>query len=153
MNVVTLTERPSAAIAERAAETAPAIIAIVEDQAAIAELLHDVLDDAGYLPIVISDPVAVVETVKRTGAEIVLLDIMMPRRNGWEVLEDLRADAATHETPVVLTSAVYDRIGRRPLPVGGPIRFAAKPFDINDLLSTIESLIERHVRGGGVLSD
>jgi DNA-binding response OmpR family regulator len=154
MNVVSFTERPSAAIAERAVETAPAIIAIVEDQAAIAELLRDVLDDAGYLPIVIADPVAVVETVKRTGAEIVLLDIMMPRRNGWEVLDDLRADAATHEIPVVLTSAVYDRIGRRPMPIGGPIRFAAKPFDIKDLLGTIESLIERHVRGGGgVLSD
>ncbi len=153
MNVASLTERPSELIAERAAETAPAIIAIVEDQAAIAELLHDVLDDAGYLPIVISDPEAVVETVTRTGAEIVLLDIMMPRRNGWEVLEDLRADAATHEIPVVLTSAVYDRIGRRPLPIGGPIRVAAQPFDISDLIGTIESVIERHVRGGGVLSD
>lgn len=153
MNVVTLTERPSAVIAERAAETAPAVIAIVEDQAAIAELLHDVLDDAGYLPIVILDPETVVETIKRTSAGIVLLDIMMPRRNGWEVLEDLRADSATHEIPVVLTSAVYDRIGRRPLPIGGPIRFAAKPFDINDLLGTIEALIERHVRGAGVLPD
>ena len=121
--------------------------------AAIAELLHDVLDDAGYLPIVILDPETVVETIKRTSAGIVLLDIMMPRRNGWEVLEDLRADSATHEIPVVLTSAVYDRIGRRPLPIGGPIRFAAKPFDINDLLGTIEALIERHVRGAGVLPD
>jgi DNA-binding response OmpR family regulator len=153
MNVVTLTELPSAVIAERAAETAPAVIAIVEDQAAIAELLHDVLDDAGYVPIVILDPETVVETIKRTGAGIVLLDIMMPRRNGWEVLEDLRADSATHEIPVVLTSAVYDRIGRRPMPIGGPIRFAAKPFDINDLLGTIEALIERHVRGAGVLPD
>lgn len=95
-----------------------------------------------------------VETIKRTGAEIVLLDIMMPRRNGWEVLDDLRADDATREVPVVLTSAVYDRIGRRPLPMGGPIRFAAKPFDMNDLLGTIESLLDRHGRGaGGVLSD
>jgi DNA-binding response OmpR family regulator len=154
MNTATVVDQPATLIAERALGTAPSVIAIVEDQAAIAELLHDILDDAGYLPIVISEPEAVVETIKRTGAEIVLLDIMMPRRNGWEVLDDLRADQATRDVPVVLTSAVYDRIGRRPLPIGGPIRFAAKPFDMGDLLGTIESLIERHVRGsGGDLSD
>ncbi len=154
MNTMSVIDQPMPLIAERAIETTPAVIAIVEDQAAIAELLHDVLDDAGYLPVVVSEPEATVDTIKQTGAEIVLLDIMMPRRNGWEVLEDLRADSATREMPVVLTSAVYDRIGRRPLPIGGPIRFAAKPFDMGDLLGTIESLIERHVRGsGGDLSD
>ena len=154
MNVTTVTEQPLALLAEQSIETALPVIAIVEDQAAIAELLHDVLDDAGYTPVVVTEPEAVVETIKRTGAEIVLLDIMMPRRNGWEVLDDLRADDATREVPVVLTSAVYDRIGRRPLPMGGPIRFAAKPFDMNDLLGTIESLLDRHGRGaGGVLSD
>ena len=155
MNTLIAIGRPAALIAERSLETAPAVIAIVEDQAAIAELLHDVLDDAGYLPIVVPEPEAAVETIKRTRAEIVLLDIMMPRRNGWEVLEDLRADSATVEVPVVLTSAVYDRIGRRPLPIGGPIRFAAKPFDISDLLGTIEALIKRHVRplASGVLHD
>lgn len=147
MTTLSVIDQPMVVIAQRGIETAPAIIAIVEDQAAIAELLHDVLDDAGYLPIVITDPETALETIVRTGVEIVLLDIMMPRRNGWEVLDDLRADPATRELPVVLTSAVYDRIGRRPLPLGGPIRFAAKPFDIGDLLGTIEALIERHVRG------
>jgi twitching motility two-component system response regulator PilH len=154
MNTVSVIDHPMTITAERAIETAPSVIAIVEDQAAIAELLHDILDDAGYLPVVVTEPEAALETIKRTGAEIVLLDIMMPRRNGWEVLDDLRADSATREVPVVLTSAVYDRIGRRPLPIGGPIRFAAKPFDMSDLLGTIESLIESHVRGtGGDLSD
>jgi twitching motility two-component system response regulator PilH len=154
MNTISVVEHPMTLIAERALETAPSVIAIVEDQAAIAELLHDILDDAGYLPVVVTDPEMAVEIIKRTGAEIVLLDIMMPRRNGWEVLDDLRADNATRDVPVVLTSAVYDRIGRRPLPIGGPIRFAAKPFDMSDLLGTIESLIERQIREtGGDLSD
>ena len=155
MTTVLASGEPATLVAEQGAEAAPAVIAIVEDQAAIAELLHDILEDAGYRPVIITEPEAVVATVKQAGAEIVLLDIMMPRRNGWEVLEDLRADAATREAPVVLTSAVYDRIGRRPLPLGGPIRFAAKPFDMVDLLETVESLLERHVRpqSGGVLSD
>jgi len=123
------------------------IVAIVEDQAAIAELLHDVLEDAGYAPVIISSSMTAVAEIAESGAQIVLLDIMMPRKNGWEVLDELRAEPATRDLPVVLTSAVYDRIGRRPLPFGGPIRFASKPFDVTELIDTIEGFRTRTTTG------
>ena len=119
------------------------IVAIVEDQAAIAELLRDMLEDAGYSPFIVTSPDTAAWEIRSAGADVALLDIMMPRKNGWEVLDELRAEAQTRNLPVVLISAVYDRIGRRPLPFGGPIRFASKPFDIAELLDTIESLRER----------
>jgi DNA-binding response OmpR family regulator len=122
-------------------------VAIVEDQAAIAELLHDVLEDAGYAPVIISSPMTAVAEIAASGAQIVLLDIMMPRKNGWEVLDELRAEPVTRDLPVVLTSAVYDRIGRRPLPFGGPIRFASKPFDVTELVDTIEGFRTRNSAG------
>jgi DNA-binding response OmpR family regulator len=122
-------------------------VAIVEDQAAIAELLHDVLEDAGYAPVIISSPMTAVAEIAASGAQIVLLDIMMPRKDGWTVLDELRAEAATRDVPVVLTSAVYDRIGRRPLPFGGPIRFASKPFDVTELIETIEGFRARQTVG------
>jgi CheY-like chemotaxis protein len=130
----------------QATDSAPKTIAIVEDQAAIAELLRDVLEDSGYAAVIIDSPMTAVAEIKQAGANVVLLDIMMPRKNGWEVLDDLRADPATRDLPVVLTSAVYDRIGRRPLPFGGPIRFASKPFDITELFDAIEGLPDRHLR-------
>jgi DNA-binding response OmpR family regulator len=119
-------------------QTSPMIVAIVEDQAAIAELLYDVLEDAGYAPVITSSPVNAAAEIAEFEADIVLLDIMMPRKDGWEVLDELRAEPATRDVPVILTSAVYDRIGRRPLPFGGPIRFASKPFDVTELIGTIE---------------
>lgn len=127
----------------KTADHAPMVVAIVEDQAAIAELLRDMLEDAGYSPVIIDAPDTAAVEINTIGADIVLLDIMMPRKNGWEVLDDLRATSDTRDLPVVLTSAVYDRIGRRPLPFGGPIRFAAKPFDINELIATIEGFRNR----------
>ena len=123
------------------------IVAIVEDQAAIAELLHDVLEDAGYAPVIISSSMTAVAEIAESGAQIILLDIMMPRKNGWEVLDELRAKPTTRDLPVVLTSAVYDRIGRRPLPFGGPIRFASKPFDVTELIDTIEGFRTRTTTG------
>ncbi|HEX3303521.1 MAG TPA: response regulator [Thermomicrobiales bacterium] len=128
-------------------QTSPMTVAIVEDQAAIAELLHDVLEDAGYAPVIISSPMTAVAEIAASGAQIVLLDIMMPRKNGWEVLDELRAEPVTRDLPVVLTSAVYDRIGRRPLPFGGPIRFASKPFDVTELVDTIEGFRTRNSAG------
>jgi len=128
-------------------QPSPLIVAIVEDQAAIAELLHDVLEDAGYAPVIISSSMTAVAEIAESGAQIVLLDIMMPRKNGWEVLDELRAEPATRDLPVVLTSAVYDRIGRRPLPFGGPIRFASKPFDVTELIDTIEGFRTRTTTG------
>jgi two-component system, OmpR family, response regulator len=128
-------------------QPSPVSVAIVEDQAAIAELLHDVLEDAGYAPVIINSSVTAVAEIAESGAQIVLLDIMMPRKNGWEVLDELRAEPATRDLPVVLTSAVYDRIGRRPLPFGGPIRFASKPFDVTELIDTIEGFRTRQPTG------
>jgi DNA-binding response OmpR family regulator len=134
---------PAAALTQ----TSPMIVAIVEDQAAIAELLYDVLEDAGYAPVITSSPVIAAAEIAEVRADIVLLDIMMPRKDGWEVLDELRAEPATRDVPVILTSAVYDRIGRRPLPFGGPIRFASKPFDVTELIETIEGFRVRQTVG------
>jgi CheY-like chemotaxis protein len=141
---------PAVAFAEPGAKTGTSetvseqmVVAIVEDQAAIAELLHDMLEDAGYAPVIIRSPETAAWEIRAAGADLVLLDIMMPRKNGWEVLDELRADELTRDIPVVLTSAVYDRIGRRPLPFGGPIRFASKPFDVSELIESIESFRDR----------
>lgn len=120
----------------------PAIVVIVEDQQAIAELLCDVLLDAGFKPAWASSAHDAAAMAKELSADVVLLDVMMPERNGWSVLEELRATPETHGTPVVIISAVYDRAGLHPIPPGGPIRFAAKPFDIADLLSTVSELTE-----------
>ena len=117
-----------------------ATVVIIEDQQAIAELLCDVLAEAGFAPTWAPSAQDAAAMAREVGADVVLLDVMMPERSGWSVLEELRADPATHETPVVIISAVYDRPGLHPLPPGGPIRFAAKPFDIADLVETVASL-------------
>ena len=119
---------------------ARASVVIVEDQQAIAELLCEVLQEAGFSANWTGSAVDAARLARDVHADVVLLDVMMPERSGWAVLEELRADPATREIPVIITSAVYDRPGLRPLPEGGPVRFAAKPFDIADLIDTIAAL-------------
>jgi CheY-like chemotaxis protein len=115
-------------------------VLIVEDQQAIAELLSDVLSDAGFQTSRAYSAVTAAETARALAPDVILLDVMMPERTGWEVLEELRAHESTRGTPVVIVSAVYDRFGLHSMPAGGPIRFAAKPFDIVDLVETVTQL-------------
>jgi DNA-binding response OmpR family regulator len=125
------------------------VVAIVEDQQAIAELLQEVLHDAGFRPMVVPSGEGAAAFVRTSGAAVVLLDVMLPERSGWHVLEELRAVPETREIPVVVISAVYDRPGLHPLPAGGPVRFAAKPFDMASLLETVAALIQRGNPPGG----
>ena len=128
--------------------TAPAIraaheggsILVVEDQQAIAELLIDVLKDAGFETFHSPSAVQAAAVAREKRPDVILLDVMMPDRNGWDVLDELRADVTTRDIPVVITSAVYDRPGLHALPAGGTVRFAGKPFDIADLVETVEEL-------------
>ena len=116
-------------------------VVIVEDQAAIAELLVEVLSGEGLATVHAPEPGIAAALAREVGAGLVLLDVMLPHTSGWTVLDELRADPATRETPVIVISAIYDRPGLRPLPPGGPVRFAAKPFDVDELLATIHELI------------
>lgn len=116
-------------------------ILIVEDQTMIGELLMDALSDAGYAPTHVATSGHASETAVEIQPDLIILDIMMPGMSGWDVLEQLRDQEATRETPVLITSAMHDRVGRRRLPSGGPIQFHPKPFDFDSLLAAIETLI------------
>lgn len=116
------------------------VVAIVEDQQAISELLTAVLHEAGYAALQIQSLPDVVEEVQAAGTNAIILDVMMPALNGWDVLELLRADDATRDLPVIVTSAAYERPGLHALPRGGPVRFHPKPFDIANLVDLVREL-------------
>ena len=73
-------------------------VLIVEDQQAIAELLLDVLNDSGFDAQRAPSALDAAAIAREIEADVVLLDVMMPDRNGWDVLKDLRAEPSTLET-------------------------------------------------------
>lgn len=77
-------------------------VLIAEDDSLLASLLVDQLKREGYETRAAFDGVAAVDEVKNWRPDVLLLDILMPGKNGWEVLEAIRADGATAGTPVVI---------------------------------------------------
>jgi len=124
------------------AATLPVVV-IVEDQEAIVEVLSQALADAGLAPQAAPSATEAANFAREVGAAVVLLDVMMPDISGWAVLEQLRAHESTRDLPVIVTSAVYGRPGLHALPAGGPVRFMPKPFDIAEIVDTINGLIEQ----------
>ena len=85
--------------------------------------------------------------VRRQRPSLVLLDVMMPGVDGWNVAEQLAADAHTRDIPVVFLSAraaPEDRLRAQEL---GAVGYVVKPFDPLELAGTIRNVLERVARG------
>ena len=116
------------------------VVVIGEDDDPIATLLRDsVNDEDGYQAVVVSDGALVLETVRQVHADLLILDIMMPGLNGFEVFDRVRADTDIRDMPVLFVSAAtnqYDGdFGKR-----GIKEVISKPFDLNDLLERVRVL-------------
>jgi DNA-binding response OmpR family regulator len=116
------------------------VVVIGEDDEPIATLLRDSINDEdGYQAVVVSDGALVIETVRQVHADLLILDIMMPGLNGFEVFDRVRADTDIRDMPVLFVSAAttqYDRdFAQR-----GIKDIISKPFDLNDLLDRVRVL-------------
>ena len=122
------------------AEDRKKVVVIGEDDEPIATLLRDSINDEdGYQAVVVSDGALVIETVRQVHADLLILDIMMPGLNGFEVFDRVRADADIRDMPVLFVSAAttqYDKdfAQRRIKDV------ISKPFDLNDILAQVRVL-------------
>jgi len=116
-----------------------ATILIVDDEASIAELLAQVLDEAGYDVLTASDGRTGLTMSKLLHPEMVLTDYMMPELDGAQLVRELRRNPATRDIPTVLMSCAR--------PGGDELRgvpFLAKPFDLEDVLEIVARHLDSH---------
>ncbi len=113
---------------------------IGEDDEPIAVLLRDAVnDDPGYQSVVVPDGALLLDTVRQVHADLLILDIMMPGLNGFEIYDKVREDPEIRNMPVLFVSAAaaqFDgEIKKRSI-----TDVIAKPFDLNDLLERVRAL-------------
>lgn len=122
-------------------------ILIVDDERPIAELIELTLQKMGYACQLAFDGDTAADLMEQNEYDLVLLDIMLPGPNGYELLEYLRPTG----TPVIFLTAkgtVSDRV--RGLRLGAD-DYIVKPFDPMELLARVESVLRRAGRGDRVL--
>jgi DNA-binding response OmpR family regulator len=116
-------------------------ILVVDDEEDILLLCRVNLEFEGYRVITASSGVEALARAKEARPGLVLLDVMMPTMDGWHVLESLKADSATANTPVVMLTARVQGEDQMRGWSGGAADYIMKPFSPMALLETIRSVL------------
>ena len=124
-------------------ENNPIKILIADDEPDIIEIISYHLSKAGYEVIVARDGSEAIEKAKQFQPDCIILDIMMPKRNGFEVCEYLRSNKEFDKTFIVLLTALNDEASHiKGLELGGD-DFVNKPISPKVLVSRINALYRR----------
>jgi DNA-binding response OmpR family regulator len=114
-------------------------ILIVDDDDSIRSLLHQELGDAGYQIIEANNGKEALDCVRKQRPDLIILDIMMPEMNGFDVAAVLKNDPNTMDIPIIVLSVVQDKA--RGFRIGVD-RYLTKPIDTGLLFSEIGSLLD-----------
>jgi two-component system, sensor histidine kinase and response regulator len=118
------------------------LLLVVDDDAVNVELLCDLLEALGYRVLGAHGGEAALQAARERRPDLVLLDVMMPGMNGYEVCRRLKADPATAAVPVVFVTALSDTDDKVKAIEAGGDDFLTKPFNRPVLVARIRSLLK-----------
>ncbi|MCH1463559.1 MAG: response regulator transcription factor [Candidatus Nanopelagicales bacterium] len=131
-----MTEKPGGLSAPRARGR----VLVVDDDAALAEMLGIVLRGEGFDPVFCADGNAAVDAFRASKPDVVLLDLMLPGRDGIDVCRSIRAESGT---PIVMLTAKSDTIDVVVGLESGADDYVVKPFKPKELVARIRARIRR----------
>ena len=116
-------------------------ILIAEDEPSILESLDFILKRAGWSVESVTDGDAALVALRRGRPRMVVLDVMLPKRSGFEVLKQIRADAAMRDLPVLILTAKGQAQDKRTAEELGADGFVTKPYANADVVGAVRRLL------------
>jgi len=118
-------------------------VLVIEDESDVVDLLRYNLNKAGFSVLIAYDGLAGLEMARRSRPEIVVLDLMLPKMDGYSVCKALKRDADTELLPIVMLTARGEMSERvRGLEIGAD-DYVTKPFSPRELVLRIQSVLRR----------
>ncbi|MXP42022.1 response regulator [Altererythrobacter soli] len=121
------------------------LILIAEDEAEIADILEAYLEREGFRTVVAPDGRVALDLHLALRPNLILLDVSMPRADGWEVLAEVRRRGAT---PVVMTTALDQDIDKLQALRIGADDYVVKPFNPVEVVARVKAVLRRSSAGG-----
>jgi two-component system response regulator VicR len=119
-------------------------ILCIEDEAEMIDLIRLILGRRGYEVLGANGGREGIEMVRSEKPDLVLLDLMMPDMDGWEVYQQMKADENTRDIPVIVVTAKAQSIDRvLGLHIAKVDDYIAKPFNPQELIASIETVLSR----------
>ncbi|MCB9148260.1 MAG: response regulator transcription factor [Caldilineaceae bacterium] len=118
-------------------------ILVVDDDRSIVKVVRSYLEQAGYDVRVAHDGEGALHALRSDKPDLVVLDLMLPDRDGWEITRIVRADAALRTTPIImLTARVEDTDKIVGLELGAD-DYMTKPFNAREIVARVRALLRR----------
>jgi DNA-binding response OmpR family regulator len=117
-------------------------ILVVDDDPEIVTMLSLRLGKRGYRVLTAVDGVQALIAAKRERPALVILDVMMPGKNGWEVARALKQDPVTEAIKVVMLTAIGEQVNELTSPLYGADAHIDKPFEFEELEETLRTLLK-----------
>jgi len=121
--------------------TKAASILVVDDDPEIVAMLTMRLTKRGYKVASANDGKRALELARRELPDVILLDVMMPGKSGWEVARALKQDPVTQKVKIVMVSAIGEKTNELTAPIYGADAHVDKPFEFEKLESVIKDLL------------
>lgn len=105
------------------------------------------LSKKGYKVLEAADGLQTLQMARSQRPDLVLLDVMMPGKNGWEVARELRGDPTMSDIGIVMLTAIGEKVNEMTSPLYGADGYVDKPFDFGELETKIASVISKRKKG------
>jgi len=123
-------------------------IAIIDEDKGMSDKLKEILNMGGYSSILINDPLLAVNSVIDNNPDVVLMELRMPQKNGFELTHEINRVFETKRMPVIAMSETFKNEFRWLLELCGIKRCIKKPFHPLDIIWAIENEIEEDYQIG-----
>lgn len=118
-------------------------ILVADDDLEIQKMVQAALSTIGAELITAADGHDALDKLRREKPDLLILDVMMPGKNGWEVMRELRQDEAINNTRVLMLTAIGKAVNAATSPLIGADDYLDKPFSFDELAERVRSLLEQ----------
>lgn len=116
-------------------------ILYADDDLELTRLVEDCLSAEGYEIIIANDGEEGLEKLITEQPDLVILDVMMPQLNGWEIVRYMREKDEYREIPVLMLTGIGPTLNEMTAPLYGANDHLDKPFEIDDLMAKVSALL------------
>jgi CheY-like chemotaxis protein len=121
----------------------PKKILLADDSLTIQKVVELTFSDGDYALVCVGNGARALEKVREDRPDLVLADVVMPEKNGYEVCEAIKGDPATARLPVILLTGTFEPFDRQRAERIGADAIVSKPFDSQQLLRQVDALLSR----------
>jgi DNA-binding response OmpR family regulator len=118
-------------------------ILIADDDPAILGMLSLRLQKRGFEILEASDGEQTLEVARAQKPDLIILDVMMPKKNGWEVARELKQDETTASIGIIVLTAIGEKMNEMTSPLYGADEHVDKPFEFSDLEAKIDEVLAK----------